>query len=573
MASIRDFVARAASVPRWAYPSAARAGTGAQRYGAAVLFTAVALAFALAGDALLGPEGYLLFAAAVALSAWYGGRGPGLLASVLSVLGIDYSLLPPIGAVELTNPKQVIHVAVFLAVSFLISTTTEALRRARADAELRAVQLEQANSALEKQMEEVRTLSEELQETNDHLLESRAEAERLAERATRLQVLTAALSEARTVAEVTRVVLDRGLDAGEASRGVLAELAPDGKRLRVLGARGDEPGAAAPPPAEIPLDADEVLAAAVRSGSPVWQQGTGAALPLVRHGELVGGLSLGFPKPAALGAGDRAFTLLLAQAVADALHRARSFDQEREGRREAETLARAREEVLGVVAHDLRNPLNLIGTATQFVEEVDPPPERRKEMLAMTRRAVQQMNRLIGDLLDTVRLQAGKLSLEVEEVPVRTLVAQAEETFRQPAAAQGIALEVVAPADERLAVRADPGRTLQVLGNLLANALKFTGKGGRVTLRVTPDEAGQVLFQVADTGPGIPPEGLAHLFDRFWQARKADRRGVGLGLAISKGIVEAHGGRIRAESAVGVGSTFSFTLPVGGRQQRVLSGQ
>ena len=109
-------------------------------------------------------------------------------------------------------------------------------------------------------------------------------------------------------------------------------------------------------------------------------------------------------------------------------------------------------------------------------------------------------------------------------------------------------------------MRADPARVSQIVGNLVGNAIKFTPEQGSVKLRATPDDK-NVVFQVVDDGPGIPPDNMSHLFDNFWQARTSDRRGVGLGLAIAKGLVEAHGGKIWVESKVDEGSTFSFSLP------------
>ena len=109
-------------------------------------------------------------------------------------------------------------------------------------------------------------------------------------------------------------------------------------------------------------------------------------------------------------------------------------------------------------------------------------------------------------------------------------------------------------------VLADRDRLLQVFSNLLGNALKFTPAGGEIRVGARVEDE-QVLFYVRDTGPGIPTELLAHIFDRFWQANRTDRRGAGLGLSIARGIVEAHGGRLQVESEPGRGSTFSFTVP------------
>jgi len=194
----------------------------------------------------------------------------------------------------------------------------------------------------------------------------------------------------------------------------------------------------------------------------------------------------------------------------------------------------------------------------ELIIDEELPIERRKEMLDIALRAAKQMNRLIDDLLDTVRLQAGRISLAVEEVSVKTILQQAEETFRPIADRRHVHFE--AELQDGAIVRADPTRVSQIVGNLVGNALKFTPEQGSVKLRATPDDK-QVVFQVVDDGPGIPPDNVSHLFDSFWQARKSDRRGVGLGLAIAKGLVEAHGGKIWVDSKVDHGSTFSFSLP------------
>lgn len=403
------------------------------------------------------------------------------------------------------------------------------------------------------------------------------EIRRVATRATRLLDVVTALSEAQSVEEVTAVVLGKGLAVVEAARGILVSV--EGSELRFVGARGLTPLLESRL-AKITYDMDIPVVHALKKGEMVsiesgkeFREKVGSlfqgfdeladmqtylATPLVHGAETVGALALHFKEAAAVGASDRAFTLLLAQAAATALHRARTYDSELDKRRRAELLAQAREDVLGVVAHDLRNPLNLIQmTAELMIDEVL-PLERRKELLAIGMRAAKQMSRLIEDLLDTVRLQAGRLSLDVETVSVAAIIGQAEETFRPLAEKHHIRFE--ATADNSATVRADPTRVSQVVGNLLGNAIKFTPENGSVSLRARRDER-QVEFQVIDDGPGIPAASVPHLFDSFWQARLSDRRGVGLGLTIAKGIVEAHGGRMWVESSVGQGSTFHFTLP------------
>jgi signal transduction histidine kinase len=295
------------------------------------------------------------------------------------------------------------------------------------------------------------------------------------------------------------------------------------------------------------------------------------SMPLIHAGETVGAISFHFKEAAAVGASDRTFTLLIAQAAATALHRARTYDAELDKRRHAELLAQAREDVLGVVAHDLRNPLNLIQMTAELMIDEELPLQKRKEMLDIAIRAAKQMNRLIDDLLDTVRLQAGRLFLDVEEVSVQAIMKQAEETYRPLAQRRHLHFETASL--DGATVRADPARVSQIVGNLIGNAFKFSREDGSVKLRATSEEK-QVVFQVVDDGPGIPPDNISHLFDNFWQARKNDRRGVGLGLAIVKELVEAHGGKIWVESQVDHGSTFSFSLPssdatVGGIQSEL----
>lgn len=443
----------------------------------------------------------------------------------------------------------VLAAVTFLVVAVTVTIAVEALRRARSLADSRAVELETLN----------------------------AEIRRITSRASSFLEVTTALSEAKSVDEVAEVVLTKGLAMVEAARGALISV--DGDRLRLLGTRGISPELEKELGA-LTLATEIPVVHALRKGGMISiesaaefreryggvYQGlrelpdmqTYLATPLVHGGETVGSIALHFKEAGAVGASDRTFTLLLAQAAAIALHRARSYDAELDKRHRAELLAQAREDVLGVVAHDLRDPLNLIQMTVELIIDEELPIERRKEMLGIALRAAKQMNRLIEDLLDHVRLQAGRLSLDIEDVSVQTIIQDAEETFRPLAERHHLRFETTA--DDDVSVRADRTRVSQIVGNLLGNAIKFTPEQGIVKLRATPDDK-QVVFQVVDDGPGIPPDNISHLFDNFWQARKSDRRGVGLGLAIAKELVEAHGGKIWVESTVDRGSTFSFSLP------------
>ena len=227
---------------------------------------------------------------------------------------------------------------------------------------------------------------------------------------------------------------------------------------------------------------------------------------------------------------------------------------------EAQEAVAAREEVLKVVSHDLRNPLSTIGMAASLLlEEEGLAPAVRTRQLQTIKRAGERMNRLIQDLLEVAKLEAGRMALKIRPVEVGALVAEAFDVLNPIAGAQSITLETEVAAGLP-SVEADAGRIQQVLSNLVGNAVKFTPAGGRVTIRAVAVE-NTVRMSVADTGAGIPAERLEHVFGRFWQADRTDRRGLGLGLAIAQAIVEAHGGRIWAESEVGKGTTFYFTLP------------
>jgi len=227
---------------------------------------------------------------------------------------------------------------------------------------------------------------------------------------------------------------------------------------------------------------------------------------------------------------------------------------------EAQQATRARDDVLAVVAHDLRNPLNTVSMAVSLMLESTPPEmvqERRQ--VEIVRRAADRMNRMIQDLLDVKRMESGRLAIDAKpELPVG-LINDTIDMLRPLASGSTIRLE--SNVEEGLPpVLADAARIQQVLSNLVGNAVKFTPRNGRVSITAEPIE-GEVRFGVIDTGPGIPAEQLPHIFGRFWQAKPSDRRGIGLGLAIAKGIVEAHNGKIWVESHVGLGSTFYFTLP------------
>lgn len=222
-----------------------------------------------------------------------------------------------------------------------------------------------------------------------------------------------------------------------------------------------------------------------------------------------------------------------------------------------------RDNFLGLVSHDLRNLLGGIVMSAELLSARAPENEDKAQTLATTariQRYAARMNRLIGDLTDVASIDAGKLALTPVPGDTTTLIAEAVDAFQAAASAKGISLqaEIV---ESPLLAEFDHDRMLQVLANVIANAIKFTSRGG--SIRVRGEHAGDELhFSISDTGSGIPSDLLEAIFERFWQVGENDRRGVGLGLYISRCIVEAHGGKIWAESRLGEGSKLCFTLPV-----------
>lgn len=229
--------------------------------------------------------------------------------------------------------------------------------------------------------------------------------------------------------------------------------------------------------------------------------------------------------------------------------------------------ARARRQLLDLVSHDLKNPLSAIELSTAALLDAHDSPSGERRLrsarsLVRLQRAAARMSHLVDDLLNVAGIEAGNFTLDARALELPALVAEAADALRPQAAAKAVALEVVLPA-KLPTVSADPVRLQQVLGNLLGNAIKFTPPQGKVTVGAEVLD-GEVRFWVADTGPGLAPQELERVFDRFWQAMRHRRAGSGLGLFIVKGLVEAMGGKVWAESTPGAGSRFSFTLQIAG---------
>jgi len=243
----------------------------------------------------------------------------------------------------------------------------------------------------------------------------------------------------------------------------------------------------------------------------------------------------------------RTFTAMLAQESA-----ARQAALERQ-----QELVRIRDEILGVVSHDLRSPLTTIALSAQLIRGSSPEEQGEHEQTIVT--ATRRMERLIHDLLDATRAEQGKLSIKREPFDPSAVVRDVVASHEPIAASKGIAFETAID-DELPKLCGDGDRLAQALTNLIGNAFKFTPAGGVVRLSVARGPR-TVLFEVADTGPGIAPGDLPHLFEPFWQAKKTAHLGAGLGLKITRAIVEAHDGTIEVANRPSGGACFRFALP------------
>ncbi|MHB1846025.1 MAG: sensor histidine kinase [Deltaproteobacteria bacterium] len=235
-------------------------------------------------------------------------------------------------------------------------------------------------------------------------------------------------------------------------------------------------------------------------------------------------------------------------------------------RARADASVAARDDFMSLVSHDLRTLLGGIALSAELQLKnptADEAGQVNLKAAGRIQRLTARVNRLIGDLIDVASIEAGRFAVTPSPGDANALLSDSVEIFEPLASAKGIELGATL-GEAPLVATFDHDRLLQLLANLVSNAIKFTGKGGTISLHVEP-RPGELRFSVMDSGPGIATEQLDVIFERFWQVAKGDRRGLGLGLFISRCIIEAHGGRIWAESEPGKGSAFYFTLPLAGR--------
>jgi signal transduction histidine kinase/CHASE3 domain sensor protein len=437
-----------------------------------------------------------------------------------------------------------------------------------------------ANDRLKEQTVALAQQAVESEQAKLYAQEALHTAEESERRAERLQVATEAFTGALSIEEVANLIVDQSVTALNAQSGGLAVLEADS--LRFVAVRNI---AAIHVGSVVPCDAPYALCLAVRERRPVIvedfeemrrrfphtadlapgdQPDAVVAYPLALDERVLGVIIVRFSETHPFGPTDRAFMSAMARIATETLDRARLFEAERSARSEAEAANRAKAAFLASMSHELRTPLQAALGFAQLMRsgiygEIN---EQQSEVLARVERSQTHLARLIDDILDFARLEAGRVRMSQERVRVVDVINDLVPLVEPQAVAKHIELVMVTPL-ESLNVMADRQRLQQILVNIAGNAIKFTPEKG--TIRVGAHADGDCAqISVQDTGIGIPADRLQSVFEPFVQVDSSLTRtssGAGLGLAISRDLARAMGGDIRVESEIGRGSTFYVTLP------------
>lgn len=416
------------------------------------------------------------------------------------------------------------------------------------------------------------------------LRESEERFRHAANRTSRLQALTAALSEALTPAQAASAALTHGLTALGAHAGSVALLVERGGELEILDSVGF-PQERIEKWRRFPVTSEAPLAEAVRRGKMVLIESLQssespyphlselqavnesqalAAVPLIVEGRTIGAMGLTFREIQRFDEDDRAFMLAISRLCAQAIERARLYQAESRMRAEAEEANRTKDEFLATLSHELRTPLTAMLGWTRMLRMDMLDEATAAHALETVERNARVQAQLIEDLLDVSRIITGKLRLDVRPMQLLPVIEAAIDSVRPAADAKNIELQAMLDPLAGL-VSGDANRLQQIVWNLLSNAVKFTTTGGRVKIGLERVDS-HVEITVSDTGQGITPDFLPYVFDRFRQADGSSTRlhgGLGLGLAIVRHLVELHGGTVRAQSSgEGQGATFNVQLPL-----------
>jgi signal transduction histidine kinase/CHASE3 domain sensor protein len=524
------------------------------------------------------------------------GPGPLLMADmrgVLTDLRAEEERLLRLREVAERNATRLTSAIIALAalgvalLAFLVNRNFDRALRDRRNA-LNDVQsansrLQDQAAELEARAETARSAALEAESARDNAQVALVSAEASERRAERLQAATEAFSGALSLTEVAHLIVDQALAALEAHSGILAELDPATDILRYVAVRRVS---LANPTGTISINENLPLCTAARTLQPVLLPSAdvirerfpavvatherdgvhaAAAFPLVVSERVVGALLIRWTQPRTLSSVDVSFASALSRIAAESFARARLFEAEREARAAAESANRAKAAFLASMSHELRTPLQAALGFSQLIRTgvYGPINEQQSEALGRVERSQLHLTRLIEDVLDFARLEAGQVKVNLAPVSVTEVITDLMSLVEPQATAKNIELFLLPPVGT-LRVLADRHRLQQVLVNLVANAIKFTPERGIV--RVGAVRLGDhVVMRVRDTGMGIPADRLDAIFEPFVQVDDGLTRsqtGAGLGLAISRDLARAMGGDLTVESEVGEGSSFSIILPV-----------
>jgi K+-sensing histidine kinase KdpD len=530
------------------------------RYGAAVGLIAVfvgikwLLSFLIQVPPLGRDAPFLLLLVPILVSAWYGGLGPGILATALGVVAVQYFFLAPYYDLH-TDPSGALHSAVYATQGFLLAAFMATVQSSRIHAETSARRMEGLYS------------------------------------------VSAALGGARSVSEVTEVIVHEAVAVLGADGVAVWFMTEGGESLRkvmALGRSGGRfPGAPENRPVdegpfhEIPLDAEGPVSLAARSRSvvvvedreelhtrfpSVEQVAQGSFIPpslicapMVVHDRVAGVLLVAFVHTRRVSADEREWVKALAQDCGMSAQRARLLETERRARVEAEEAIHAKDEFLASVSNELRAPLTtIIGWAHLLRKEKASDRARYEHGLDVIERSAQAQARLVSDIIEMSRIAARRLKVAIEPLDLSALVHKAVDDLQVSAAASGIDLEMTTSASAT--VVADPSRIEQVMHYVISHAFKSTPPGGHVNVRIVSGNH-KACVHVTDDGNGLSQADLQRVFESFRNGTdtsgEGSSKGLGLGMPIAKHLVEEHRGRMRVTSpGPGQGTTITVELPL-----------
>lgn len=516
-----------------------------RRLGLVIALSGAAVLLEWLLDPVLGGSNYLIVSLAVGVAALFGGMGAGLLTTGLGTVGMVLTQFEPLGSLNVALAIEVIQTLVFVGVGIVFSYLAGLQHRAL-----------QGEVAASRQVAEAAGRTEALNALLQTLLQAPLDV------GVRAETVAEALTEQTADCSVIlRWDHDRLVVAGNACR------APQAPAIVAAVT------AAAAQTAMEPCNPRRVARCGVAEWGTVLATGEATAVVSALRTAGVTAYAV-VPIPTGVGppdvlvllrttaagftADERRVIQTIALTVGAAIGNALLYAN-------AERALEARDRLSAAVSHDLKNPLNVVLLSADLLQRsaVEPAQAFVRETATTIQRAAERMNLLVRDMLDLARLESGRLGLALQPLDLLAVTREAV-AMVQPLALQKSQTLQVGPAAAVPAVWADRDRLLQVFSNVLGNAVAYSPEGGTITVALS-GTAQEVTVAVADTGPGIRADQLPHVFDRYWRGSSGPS-GTGLGLSIAKGIVEAHGGRIWAESRPGGGSTFRFTVPVAPKQ-------